>query len=67
VRDVIIEAVKEISVIEAVRGDIVRTERSALDPAAQPFQDLIDQLLFRMAGFSDEESAGLEKRYERML
>jgi hypothetical protein len=41
--------------------------RSHLDPAAQPYQDLIDQLLYRMAGLSPEESTALEARLATML
>lgn len=67
VRDTIIEAVKRIMAIESARGEIARTERSALDNKAQPYQDLIDQLFYRMAGLSDEEVAGLESRLARML
>ncbi|HEY7155800.1 MAG TPA: hypothetical protein VH575_17685 [Gemmataceae bacterium] len=52
---------------EAERGDIARTERSALDPAAQPYQDLIDQLFFDMAGLSAGEVTALEERYAKML
>jgi hypothetical protein len=39
VRQVIVAAVQQIMTIEADRGDIARTERSALDEAAQPYQD----------------------------
>src|SRR5262249_14918850 len=39
VRQVIIAAVQQIMTLEADRGEIARTERSALDPAAQPYQD----------------------------
>jgi hypothetical protein len=53
--------------LEADRGDIARTERSALDPAAQPYQDLIDQLIYGMAGLTAEEVKALEERYARML
>ena len=67
VRDVIVEAVKKVTAIESQRGQIARTARSALDPAAQPYQDLIDQLLFRMAGLTDAEIVGLEERYAKML
>jgi hypothetical protein len=54
-------------VCEADRGDIARTERSALDPAAQPYQDLIDQLFYGMAGLTADEVAALEARYAKML
>ncbi|MGH7172966.1 MAG: hypothetical protein ACRELG_22010 [Gemmataceae bacterium] len=47
------------------RGDIARTERSA--PAAQPYQDLIDQLFFGKAGLSEDEVKALEERYAKML
>jgi hypothetical protein len=67
VRDIIIEAVKRISALEAARGDIARVERSHLAEAAQPYQDLIDRLLYKMAGLSDAEAAGLEERLARML
>jgi hypothetical protein len=53
--------------IEATRGDIARTERSALAPKAQPYQDLLDRILYRMAGLTDTEAQGLEKRLEEML
>ena len=55
VRQVIIAAVQQIMTLEAERGEIARTERSALDPAAQPYQDLIDQLFYGMAGLTTEE------------
>jgi hypothetical protein len=67
IRQVIIAAVQQIMAVEADRGDIARTERSALDPAAQPYQDLIDQLFFGMAGLSNDEVKALESRYARML
>lgn len=44
-----------------------RTERSALAPAAQPYQDLIDSLFFGMAGLSADEVKKLEERYAKML
>jgi hypothetical protein len=67
VRDVLLEAVKQITVLETARGDIARAERSRLARAAQPYQDLIDRLLYRMAGLSVPEAAGLEERLQHML
>jgi hypothetical protein len=64
---VIVAAVEQIIAIERERGDIARTDRSALAPDAQPYQDLIDQLLYGMAGLIDDEIRGLEERYARML
>lgn len=36
-------------------------------PQAQSLQDLIDRILFRLAGLTDDESSGLETRLARML
>jgi hypothetical protein len=63
----IVRLVDTITKIEAARGEIARTERSALAPEAQPYQDLLDKVLFRLAGLTDEEAAGLEKRLATML
>lgn len=62
----IVRAVRRIHEIEQQRGEIRRVERSALHPEAQPFQDFIDRLFYRMAGLSDDEAAGLEQRLARM-
>jgi hypothetical protein len=67
IRQVIVTAVQQIMTFEADRGDIARTERSALDPEAQPYQDLIDQLFFDMAGLTADEVKALEERYAKML
>jgi hypothetical protein len=53
--------------VEANRGDIARTDRSALDPKAQPYQDLLDRMLYRMAGLTDAEAEALEERLDKML
>lgn len=67
VRDIIVELVKRIMQIEKGRGEIARSDRSKLDPAAQPYQDLIDRLFYAMAGLTDAEAKGLEDRLSRML
>lgn len=67
VRDTIMELVNRIIAIEAARGEIARAARSALDPAAQPLQNLIDRLLYAMAGLTDDEARALEDRLSRML
>jgi hypothetical protein len=67
VQDVLVELVRRIIEIEEARGDIARTERSQLADAAQPLQDLIDHLLYAMAGMTEGEAAGLEERLSRML
>lgn len=67
VRDALCEAVRQIEAVEAGRGEISRSARSALAPAAQPFQDFIDRVLFRLAGLTDAEAAGLVHRLGKML
>jgi len=66
VRDAVVSAVDRIIAIESERGEIARTERSELSPAAQPFQAFIDALFFGMAGLNAAEIAGLKTRYESM-
>ena len=48
-------------------GTISRGDRSALWQKAQPYQDLIDKLFYRIAGLSDAESKELESRLAAML
>jgi hypothetical protein len=67
VRDCVVAAVNWIIDIERDRGDIARAARSALAPAAQPIQDLLDKIIYRMAGLNEQEAISLEKRLERML
>ncbi len=67
VRDVISETAEIIMKIETSRGTISRSDRSALSETAQPYQNLIDTLFYRMAGLSDAETAGLESRLAQML
>jgi hypothetical protein len=59
--------VEQIMAVESSRGEIARAERSALDPQAQPLQDLLDHMIYRMAGLTDADIAGLEKHLARML
>jgi hypothetical protein len=63
----VIQLVGSIVHIESARGEIARMDRSALAPVAQPYQDLIDRILYRMAGLTDSEAAGLERRLAEML
>lgn len=66
-RDVIGEAARRIRLIEVNRGDITRAQRSALAEQAQPLQEVIDHILFRLYGLTDDESAALEERLVHML
>jgi len=67
IQSVLVELVQRILRAEKARGTIARSGRSALGPAAQPFQDLIDRIIYAMAGLSDVEARGLEDRLARML
>jgi type I restriction-modification system DNA methylase subunit len=67
VQETIVSATQRIIAIESTRGEISRADRSALDPRAQPYQDLIDRLFYLMAGLSDTEIVGLESRLAAML
>ncbi len=67
VQEIIIGCVRRIIETENRREPISRSERSALHPDAQVYQNLIDRLLYAMAGLSEEEAQGLEDRLERML
>ena len=58
---------RRIIAIEAARGEIPRSARSALAPAAQPLPALIDRLLYAMAGLAEGEICGLQDRLARML
>jgi len=67
VRDVTVALVRRIIQAEQARGRISRAERSSLCPKAQPYQDLIDRLMYAMAGLTDAEARGLEDRLANML
>lgn len=67
VRDTIIELVGRIAAIEKRRGEISRSDRSALALAAQPYQELIDRIFYQLAGLSEADWRGLEERLAKML
>jgi hypothetical protein len=67
IQEVIVEAVDRITAVETNRGDIPRAARSALSPAAQAYQNLIDRLFYSMAGLTAEEASMLEERLSQML
>lgn len=67
IRELIVEIVNRIIAIERDRGSIKRAERSGLAKAALPLQDLLDRLLYEMAGLTADEVKGLEERLARML
>ena len=66
-RECVVVIVNHVIDIERRRGDIIRMDRSALSPIAQPLQDLLDRIIYRMAGLTDSEASALEDRLERML
>ena len=53
--------------IASERREIARSERSTLQLQSQPLQDLLDHMIYRMAGLNDADIAGLEERLARML
>jgi len=65
--DCIVAIVNQISKIEQQRGTITRAQRSKLSPEAQPLQDLLDRIIYRMAGLTHHEARGLEQRLATML
>lgn len=66
VQEVVVAAVERIITAETNRGEMSRSDRSALSPAAQPFQDILDAVFFKLAGLTPAEVAGLRNRYEAM-
>ncbi len=66
VQDVVVAAVGHVIAAERARGDMSRSDRSALSAAAQPYQDFLDAVFFRLAGLTDEEVRALRARYEQM-
>ena len=67
VAGVLVAAAERIMELEAARGAIARSDRSRLCGPAAGFQTLIDRVLYRLAGLTDAEAAGLEDRLGRML
>ena len=59
-------ATEKIIEIEAARSDVNKRERASLAAEAQPCQDFIDRIVFAMAGLSDSEMTGLDKRLTEM-
>ena len=58
---------EKIQSIEAKRVLKGRSERSHLAPESQPIQDVIDAVLFKCYGLSEEEAIYIERRLEEML
>jgi hypothetical protein len=67
IQDALIEISRQIQQIEAARVLKNRSERSQLAPESQPIQDVIDRVLFRCYGLSDEEAGYVVKRLGEML
>lgn len=66
-RDALEQLARRIQAAEQGRGAISRHDRAHLSPDAQPYQNAIDLILFRMAGLSERDIAGIEDRLARML
>jgi hypothetical protein len=67
IRDVLIESVKSIVECESQRGIITRSQRSSLSEDAQDYQEMIDNVLYALAGISEREAKLLEQRLATML
>lgn len=67
VSETIVRLTRKIMAIEEKRGEIARAERSSLAPEAQRLQELVDNIIYRLAGLGDEEVLGLEQRLKQML
>jgi hypothetical protein len=63
---VVVAAVDQIVKAETDRGEMSRSDRSALSAGAQPYQDFLDAVFFRLAGLTPAEEAALRQRYEEM-
>jgi hypothetical protein len=53
--------------VEQKRGAVSKIDRAHLAEDAQPAQDIIDRLLFSIAGFSNEETGGIEERIKELV
>ena len=67
VAEVLAEMSRRIQKIEAKRFLKNRSERSHLAPETQPIQDLIDAVLFRCYGLSDDDANYISNRLKEML
>ena len=67
VATVLIEMCRRIQQIEANRTLRSRSERSHLAQDSQPIQDVIDKVLFRYYGLSDDDAEYIERRLAEML
>jgi len=63
----LIEAAKKLVKIESLRPDINRADRSSLGQSAVPYQQFIDTVLFRLAGFFENDAIGVEERLQNWL
>ena len=68
IMDCIVYLVKGICEMEASRGDIARHRAISLSTSEPgPTKNLIDAIIFRLAGLTDAEAEGLEQRLSKML
>jgi hypothetical protein len=64
---IIAAIVSRIVTSERARGKITRSARSALAPASQVWQDIINRAFYAMAGLADSEQQELSERLRAML
>ena len=67
VAEALAELSRRIQKIEADRELTRRSERSRLAPESQRLQDVIDAVLFRCYGLSDEDADYVRRRLTEML
>ena len=61
------EVVDELVRVEGARGPVAKRRRAAFAPEAEPLQELVDWVLFRMAGFDDDQIHHVKSRLRDML
>jgi hypothetical protein len=67
ITEIIAAVVERIAMCERNRGEITRTARSALAEEAQPWQDVLNEVFYAMAGIDTAERQGLATRLQAML
>jgi hypothetical protein len=66
IEQLLITLSRRVRAIEKCRGPVSRADRARLATTAQPYQDLMDGIFFRLVGFAERETASLSERLEEM-
>ena len=62
----LVVAVEQLVKIEERRVVETRSDKTAIPPEAVPIQAFVDALVFRMAGFSEEDVAFVNRRMDQL-